>query len=213
MTPLFCVDITENRNNDRINGCDTELLVQKTSDLLSSSRDRLLERAETVEGHARMPAFLVLIWYLCGILALLIVLVVVKNLSTLSLARMFLNAPWMFFACPICAVVWLVLTLLARRREKAVLGSEEAARTASRLESSQKAIFDELGIPADAAAVDVLFSAMSSGTVRSGPRSWRSPPHIWWRRCSCLRMQSGCIWRTSAANVPFPAAACGPSAR
>lgn len=42
MTPLFCVDITENRNNDRINGCDTELLVQKTSDLLSSSRDRLL---------------------------------------------------------------------------------------------------------------------------------------------------------------------------
>lgn len=62
----------------------------------------------------------------------------------------------MFFACPICAVVWLVLTLLARRREKTVLGSEEAARTASRLESSQKAIFDELGIPADAAAVDVL---------------------------------------------------------
>lgn len=78
MTPLFCVDITENRNNDRINGCDTELLVQKTSDLLSSSHDRLLERAETVEGHARMPAFLVLIWYLCGILALLIVLAVVK---------------------------------------------------------------------------------------------------------------------------------------
>lgn len=37
MTPLFCVDLTENRNNDRINGCDTELLVQKTSDLLSSS--------------------------------------------------------------------------------------------------------------------------------------------------------------------------------
>lgn len=156
MTPLFCVDITENRNNDRINGCDTELLVQKTSDLLSSSHDRLLERAKTVEGHARMPAFLVLIWYLCAILTLLIVLAVIKNLSTLSLARMFLNAPWMFFACPICAVVWLVLTLLARRREKTVLGSEEAARTASRLESSQKAIFDELGIPADAAAVDVL---------------------------------------------------------
>ena len=80
MTPLFCVDITENRNNDRINGCDTELLEQKTSDLLSSSHDRLLERAETVNGHARLPAFLRLIWYLCGILALLIVLAVVKNL-------------------------------------------------------------------------------------------------------------------------------------
>lgn len=33
MTPLFCVDITENRNNDRINGCDTELL-----ELLSPKR-------------------------------------------------------------------------------------------------------------------------------------------------------------------------------
>ncbi len=32
MTPLFCVDITENRNNDRINGRDTELLVQRRED-------------------------------------------------------------------------------------------------------------------------------------------------------------------------------------
>ena len=32
MTPLFCVDITENRNNDRINGCDTELLEQRRED-------------------------------------------------------------------------------------------------------------------------------------------------------------------------------------
>lgn len=32
MTPLFCVDITENRNNDRINGCNTELLEQRRED-------------------------------------------------------------------------------------------------------------------------------------------------------------------------------------
>lgn len=32
MAPLFCVDITENRNNDRINGCDTELLEQRRED-------------------------------------------------------------------------------------------------------------------------------------------------------------------------------------
>ena len=32
MAPLFCVDITENRNNDRINGRDTELLEQRRED-------------------------------------------------------------------------------------------------------------------------------------------------------------------------------------
>ena len=32
MAPLFCVDITENRNNDRLNGCDTELLEQRRED-------------------------------------------------------------------------------------------------------------------------------------------------------------------------------------
>ena len=32
MAPLFCVDITENRNNDRINDCDTELLEQRRED-------------------------------------------------------------------------------------------------------------------------------------------------------------------------------------
>lgn len=213
MTPLFCVDITENRNNDRINGCDTELLVQKTSDLLSSSHDRLLERAKTVEGHARMPAFLVLIWYLCAILALLIVLAVVKNLSTLSLARMFLNAPWMFFACPICAVVWLVLTLLARRREKRFWAARRPQEPPPCWKAARRPFLMSWVFRRMLRRWMSCFSAMSSGTVRSGPRSWRSPPHMWWRRCSCLRMQSGCIWRTSAANVPFPAAACGPSAR
>ena len=32
LTALFCVDITENRNNDRINGRDTELLEQRRED-------------------------------------------------------------------------------------------------------------------------------------------------------------------------------------
>lgn len=50
MTPLFCVDITENRNNDRINGCDTELLVQRREDFreqcLWQQLTELLRQAE-----------------------------------------------------------------------------------------------------------------------------------------------------------------------
>jgi len=50
MTPLFCVDITENRNNDRINGCDTELLEQRREDFreqfLWQQLTELLRQAE-----------------------------------------------------------------------------------------------------------------------------------------------------------------------
>ena len=50
MTPLFCVNITENRNNDRINGCDTELLEQRREDFreqcLWQQLTELLRQAE-----------------------------------------------------------------------------------------------------------------------------------------------------------------------
>ena len=49
MTPLFCVDITENRNNDRINGCDTELLEQRREDFreqFQKNSDRLIDALE-----------------------------------------------------------------------------------------------------------------------------------------------------------------------
>ena len=52
MAPLFCVDITENRNNDRINGCDTELLEQRREDFreqfLWQQLTDLLRQAELV---------------------------------------------------------------------------------------------------------------------------------------------------------------------
>ena len=49
MTPLFCVDITENRNNDRINGRDTELLEQRREDFreqFQKNSDRLIDALE-----------------------------------------------------------------------------------------------------------------------------------------------------------------------
>ena len=50
MTPLFCVNITENRNNDRINGRDTELLEQRREDFreqcLWQQPTELLRQAE-----------------------------------------------------------------------------------------------------------------------------------------------------------------------
>ena len=52
MAPLFCVDITENRNNDRINGRDTELLEQRREDFreqfLWQQLTDLLRQAELV---------------------------------------------------------------------------------------------------------------------------------------------------------------------
>ena len=49
MAPLFCVDITENRNNDRINGRDTELLEQRREDFreqFQKNSDRLIDALE-----------------------------------------------------------------------------------------------------------------------------------------------------------------------
>lgn len=156
MKPLFCVDITENKNNDHLNGCQDGILVQTPSDMLKRSLDRAVEQAQATANRAQLPLLLRVVWGVCGLAALMMALIVLKSVQSISFAQVMRNAGWLVIAAVVCAAVWAVLTVLSRRKEKAVLSSEEAARTTSRLESSQKAIFDELGIPADAAAVDVL---------------------------------------------------------
>lgn len=165
MKPLFCLDITESKNNEQPNGCDTDLLVQKPSDMLINSHDRIVEQTQTLESRAQLPTFLNLIRNLCGMAALLLAAGLSKALLSVSLAQAYHNAAWVFFVAPICAVVWGVLTLMARHRKTTVLGDDTAGRTFSRLENSQKAIFDELGVPEDATAVDVLVFRY---TVRNG---------------------------------------------
>lgn len=180
MKPLFCVDITENKNNDHLNGCQDGILVQTPSDMLKRSLDRAVEQAQATANRAQLPLLLRVVWGVCGLAALMMALIVLKSVQSISFAQVMRNAGWLVIAAVVCAAVWAVLTVLSRRKEKAVLSSEEGVRSFSKLETAQKVIFDELGVPEDAAKADVLVFRykVKDGQIKPREQGMDSTPYM-----------------------------------
>lgn len=153
MKPFLGIDLTADKKNEQING--SEFLVQKTSAPLADSLETSTEKAEATIERSKLPLPIRIIGGICGIAALLVAAGIVK--AGVSLTEGYQNAPWFYWAAGICAVVWLSLWLWGRKKSKTVLETEESNQTLSNLEGTADAVYTELGVPADAKDVDVLF--------------------------------------------------------
>lgn len=153
MKPFLGIDLTADKKNEQING--SEFLIQKTSTPLTDALETCTEKAEATIERSKLPLPIRVIGGICGIAALLVAAGIVK--AGVSLAAGYQNAPWLYWAVGICAVVWLFLWLWDRKKSKTVLETEESTQTLSNLEGTANAVYAELGVPADAKDVDILF--------------------------------------------------------
>ena len=153
MKPFLGIDLTTDKDNEQCNG--TEFLVQATSAALANALDASSEKAEKTIEAAKLPLLFRIIQFICGITALLIASGILK--ADASFAEGYRNAPWLYWTAGICAVIWLILWLLSKQKAKTVLETEESAQTLSHLESTARAIYQELSVPDDAIDIDVLF--------------------------------------------------------
>lgn len=164
MKPFLGIDLTENKKNDSING--SEFLVKTPSDALTNTLEASSEKAEKTVEAAKLPLPFRIAQYVCGIAALLIAGSILK--SDVSLTEGYHNAPWLFWATGICAIIWLILWLWSKHKAKAVLETDESAQTFSHMEGTASAIYQELSVPDDAKDVDVLlfFYKIKEGEIK-----------------------------------------------
>ncbi len=164
MKPFLGVDLTDNKKNEQYHGY--EFLVQAVPDALSRSLDASTERAEENLERSKIPLFFRILQYICALAALILAGGILD--ADVSIAEGYRNAPWLFWATGICAVVWLVLWLWGCKKSNTVLGDDESAQSASHLESTSRAIYSELEVPADAPDVDVLmfFYKRKNGDIK-----------------------------------------------
>lgn len=151
MKPFLGIDLTTNKENEQLNG--DEFLIARTSAALTQSLENASEKAEMVVEKANLPLALRVVRWICGIAALILVAGILK--SKVSFAEGYQNAPWLFWAAGICAVIWGVLTLVSKRKENTVLTEEVTTQMLSHVEAAD-AVFTELAVPTDAKEVDVL---------------------------------------------------------
>ena len=156
MKPFLGTDITEDKKNEEYNG--KEFLIAETSPAMVEALESSGEKAKDLMDASKLPLPLRIVKSICGIAAALVALAVFKAFvrDDISIAEAYGNAPVLFWIMGVAAVLWLILKLLADRKEKAVLGSEDAARFNSRFSAVSDSVFAELEVPESARAVDIL---------------------------------------------------------
>lgn len=154
MKPLFGIDITTNKKNEEING--KQFVVRAIDETQMQAFERRGEALGETINRTKLPCALRVIKTICGYLTIIVLVVLVRAAFDIGLAKAYENAPYVFYATPALALVWLALTLLSRKREKNVLEEENAEAQAASLDRDVKAHYEQLGVPADAVQVDVL---------------------------------------------------------
>lgn len=157
MKPFLAVDITENKNNETING--SEFIAENASQLHSQAFDNASEDVTNLAEKAKLPLPVRAVHWICGFVGTILLIGIIKSGrgdDGLSVAQAYQNAPLIFWASGICLAVWLVLTIIGRKREKDIVESTEGDNTMRRLEAAADSIFEEFRVPKTAEKVDIL---------------------------------------------------------
>lgn len=154
MKAVFGINITEDKHNSTFDG---DIFISKRlPESQLQSLDEENDNLEELQKKADLPIALKIVYYICLAVFLIGLTGVLKNLTDLSIAQMYANAPGLFIAIGICALVWLVLFIYKKTKFSSVEKSEDLQITLNHVETQAKAAFETLGVPSDAKEMDIL---------------------------------------------------------
>lgn len=148
---FFGVDVTKGGSSHAFAGA--EFTLRSASPEQEQALSELESEREALEQKSTLPApfglakFLIwLVWVIlfCGII------------QGGDFAGGYRRVPALYWLCGICFVIWLLLFLWEKRRQKRTAGSAESDAYTERGESLLQNAQETLGIPADAVSIDVL---------------------------------------------------------
>lgn len=151
MKPIFGIDVTLDKNNEVING--EEFITRVVSSQKKAVFDEKTENFDETIKKSQLPLGLQIANYVCGLFALI---VLVGVLRAGNIVTAFENAPVLIICGILCAIAWLVLYVISKKKEKAVLTEEKADEQVEDINTDIDEIFEELDVPASAPFVDVL---------------------------------------------------------
>lgn len=162
-------DITYNKANDELGG--NEFIVETVSHESAKTLENASENVENVILKARIPRWLTVIEWLSFLVGMSLIGAIIDALSgqePVSLAHAYTQAPWFFWLAGVCMIVWLTIFLYSYKKKAEVMKSEETKMANEKVDQAVNSIMEELDIPEDAVAVDILSCSyrMKNGKVR-----------------------------------------------
>jgi len=155
--PFLGIDLTTDKKNEQTNGA--AFLIAEPSPALTRALERSVESAGGTLEQTRLSLPLRFVQWLCGVVGALAAIVIIGGSigrDGIPLAEGYQKDPWLFWTAGACLLVWLILKILSRQKEKTVLERDENTHVFSNLDGVIDAIFTDLLIPSDAKDVDLL---------------------------------------------------------
>ena len=156
MKPVFGIDVTKDKRSEILNG--TEFITKTVSKQHSEALEDKKEGLEQTLEKSRFTVWLNIVKYICGIFALIVITSIVRALDENELSKIiFENAPILTLSGLSCGVIWLILQIISKKKEKKVLEEEDAEQQIDNIDKNIKNNYTELGVPQDAPSTDILF--------------------------------------------------------
>lgn len=169
MKPLFGIDLTQDKHNERSN-CQA-FLVDTVSPESSAALDRAVSDAQKLQKKTSLPIILQIVMTVCAILPVSFVLGFLRAFSEnddLTLAQAFQNAGELLAVAVVFFLIFLALLIYSKTRKKRIAAEMNAETLEKRLEQMTAAVYNELGVPENAPAVELLVFGyqMKDGEVK-----------------------------------------------
>lgn len=171
--PIFCVDITSNKHNTVLNG--SEFITRSVSKQTIEEYDNKRENLEQTIKKSKLPFWLELIKFLCGWFSLIVFLACLP-----SLEAAWKNASILIIIGICCAILWIILHIVSKSKEKKVLTERDAESQLEKINVDVLSIHDELNIPEDAVDIDVLTFKykLKNGEIRPSVRGMQTTAYL-----------------------------------
>lgn len=154
MKALFCVNITNDKHNEEFDG--KEFLADQVTAAQEAALDSCTEDIEELQSEASLPKTLNILKYICSLGTIIGVCGIIRNIGDVSFKQMFINAPAIMYGTIACAVIWGILWLYERKKNKEVSEKESTSLAIRRADAAVEACYDMLGVPANAFNADIF---------------------------------------------------------
>lgn len=184
MKPFLGVNITNNKKNEKMNG--EELIIAKASPSeLESLESYGSEQVDMILNKVKLPLPVRVLSGICGIIALLGAMIAIvafgrSNGQDSIPVTVFTDYPWIFILAAICFVIWLVCTVIGRKKEKSIAEGNEYKELVNKTDSIADGISKEFNIPDGAAEVDIISITYTEkdGKIKGKLRNFFYTPYM-----------------------------------
>ncbi|MDO4816673.1 MAG: hypothetical protein Q4A83_08800 [Bacillota bacterium] len=152
MKALFCINITDDKHNEKLDG--EEFIIDKVTEAQEAALDSCSDDIEELKEEASLPKGLRILKYITSLAAIIGICGTIKSIGKVSFKQMFINAPAIMYGTIACAVIWGILWLYERKKNKEVNKDENTSLAIRRADAAVEACYDMLGVPDNAFNAD-----------------------------------------------------------